>query len=487
MGTEAALGAFGPIEHLLPIQAMLTDLRYAIRTLRRTPGYAVAVCLVLALGIGANTALFTVVHRVLVEPLPFPEPDRLVEVRERPGGGGPNAISWPNYLDWAEQQRSFENLAFAVVAPRLLPRAEGTELAPVAYVTENFFDTYRVRPAIGRVFSDGESAAVLDHGYWKEHYGGDPAVLGKSIRVGDLSASIIGVLPEFPWHREAKIYVSVRHAIGPFMLDRRENHNSSSVTGRLKPSVSLDQAKADLSAIAARLRAVHPIANRDIGIYAVPLQEWVTGGSRRTLLALFGAVAILLLLACVNVANMALARSMGKAREFTVRLALGASSSAIVRQIMAECLVLGVGGALAGLVLSRLLLPALAALAPSSLASRADQMNLPVFGFAALACLGVTAFFGVAPVWAVSRLELHAGLRERSAAGRTGHGRLRGALVVSQVALALVLLAGAGLLLRSLTRLIGEDPGFRTGQVVAVKVSLPEGGDDLARLAMRFA
>lgn len=469
------------------IQMMLSDLRYAFRTLRHSPGFAVAVCLVLALGIGANTALFTVVHRVLIEPLPFVEPERLVEVRERPGSGGPNAIAWPNYLDWAEQQRSFENLAFAMVAPRLLPRADGTELEPVAYVSGNFFDTYKVRPAIGRIFSEDEAGALLNHGYWKDRFGGDPSVLGRSIRVGDLSATIVGVLPEFPWHREAKIYLPVRHAIGPFMLANRENHNSSSVTGRLKPGVSLEQARADLSAIAARLRAVHPIANRDIGIYAISLHEWVTGGSRRTLLALFGAVAILLLLACVNAANMTLARSIAKGREFTVRLALGASQSAIVRQIMAECLVLGIGGALAGLVLSRLLLPALATFAPASLASRLNELNWTIFGFAAVVCLIATTLFGVAPIWAVSRLELHAGLKDRGSTGRAGHRWLRGALVSSQVALALVLLSGAGLLLRSLTRLIGEDPGFRTNQVVALKVSLPEGGDDLARLAARFA
>jgi putative ABC transport system permease protein len=364
---------------------------------------------------------------------------------------------------------------------------------PVAYVTANFFETYGVQAAMGRTFTEADDTpsapdvAVLDRGFWKDRFGGDAAIVGKTLQLDTRTVTIVGVLPDFPWHREAKVYVPVSNGRISAMLNSRENHNASSVTGRLKRGVTLEQGYADLAAIEARLAKAYPGSNRDLGIHAVSLQEWVSGGSRRTILILFGAVAVLLMLACVNVANMMLARSVSRTREFSVRLALGASQSALVRQLLTECLLLGVGGALLGLLLSKLMLPALSSLVPASIAPRLDASNLAVFSFTALAGIASALIFGVAPAFAASRVDLHHSLKERSASGSGGHARLRGGLVIAQVSLALVLLAGAGLLLRSLARLLGEDPGFRTEQLLAMNVSLAGGGQDLARLAARFA
>jgi hypothetical protein len=338
--------------------SILTELRFALRSLKKTPGFSAAVCGVLALGIGANTSLFTVVHKVLIQPLPFEQSDRLVEIHERSGKGGPNAVSWPNYRDWVQEQRSFETLAFSAVQSRLLPLAEGSQRIPVAFVSGNFFKTYRVQAAIGRVFTLTEDrpeapvVAVLDSGFWKERFGGDVAVVGETIRMDRLTATIVGVLPEFPWHRQAKVYLQLAHGVESMALKSRENHNSSSVTGRLKPGVTLEQGYADIAAIEARLARQYPGANRDLGIHAV-----------------------------------------------------------------------------LGLLLSRLLLPALATFAPASIAPRLSSPDWRLLAFSAVVGLLSAALFGAAPAFAASRVDLHQSLKERSTSSAGGHPRIRGGLV----------------------------------------------------------
>ncbi len=472
---------------------LFQDVKYALRNLRKTPGFAAVVCGVLALGIGATTSLFTVVNGVLLRPLPFAQSERLAEIHESPGGRDTISVAYLDYLDWRKESRSFESLAFAAVMPRLLQTADGSRDVPFAYVTGNFFDTYRVKAALGRALNEADDTpnaapvAVLDNGFWREHFGGDPSVIGRTLRTDEEIYTIAGVLPEFSYYRRAKVYVSTSHAPDMLGFKQRHNHNRSSVTGRLKDGVTFEQAREDLKRIAGNLEKAYPKSNAGISVYLVSQHEWVAGWARKTVLMLFAAVGFLLLLACVNVANMMLARSTARAKEISIRSALGASQTRIGQQLITESLLLSSTGALLGLVLARFMVPALARLAPDSLSAGLTQPDWRVFAFSALAGILAGVLFGIAPAVQAIRVDVNHVLKEggRSAV-QAGHPRLRNALVVAQVSIALVLLAGAGLLTRSLYNLMNESPGFRTSGILAVKVSLPGGPANLGKLATRF-
>jgi len=472
---------------------LFQDVKYALRNLRKTPGFVAVVCGVLALGIGATTALFTVVNGVLLRPLPFAQSERLAEIHESSGGRGAISVAYLDYLDWRKESRSFQSLAFACVLPRLLQSTDGSRNTPFAYVSGNFFETYRVKAALGRTFTEAEDTpgaapvAVLDNGFWKEQFGADPSVIGRTIRTDEEVYTIAGVLPAFDHYRRAKIYVPVSHSPALLGLNRRENHNSAAVTGRLKDGVTFDQAREDLKRIAANIEKAYPKSNSGITVNVVSQHEWVAGWARKTVLMLFAAVGFLLLLACVNVANMMLARSTSRTREISIRSALGASQSRIGSQLLTESLLLALTGALLGLVLARFMVPALARLAPDSLSAALTQPDWRIFAFSAIAGVLAGVLFGIAPAVQAMRVDVNHVLKEggRSAA-HAGHPRLRNALVVAQVSIALVLLAGAGLLTRSLYNLMNENPGFRTSGILAVKVSLPGGPANLGRLATRF-
>ncbi len=468
------------------------DVRYAFRNLRKTPGFVAVVCGVMALGIGATSAVFTVVNAVLLRPLPYEQAQRLLEIHESPDGLNPMPVAYPNYLDWKQESRSFQSMAFAAAFPRLIPDAVGAQRVPMAYVSGNFFETYRVKAAIGRTFTEAEDSpeatpvAVLDHGYWKEHFGGDPGVIGRPLRTDEEVYTIIGVLPEFNYYRRPKIYVPVSHGFLMFGFKGRENHNAASVTGRLKDGVTIEQARADILQIAARLEKAYPKSNSGLTAHVVSLHESIAGWARKTVLMFFVAVGFLLLLACVNVANMMLARSTSRMKEISIRSALGASQGRIGRQLLTESLILSVGGALIGLVVARIMVPALARLAPDSMAAGLTQPDWRVFAFTAAAGMLAGILFGIAPAVQAMRVDVNHTLKEggRSAV-QSGHPRLRDALVVAQVSIALVLLFGAGLLTRSLYNVMNEDPGFRTSGILTVKVSLPGGSANLGRLCAR--
>jgi len=468
------------------------DVKYALRNLRRTPGFVAVVCCVLALGIGATSAVFTVVNAVLLRPLPYEQAQRLLEIHESPDGLSPMPVAYPNYLDWKKESRSFQSLAFATAFPRLIPSADGAQRVPMAYVSANFFETYRVKAALGRTFTDAEDSpgaapvAVLDHGYWKEQFGGDPGVIGRALRTDEEVYTIIGVLPQFNHYRRAKIYVPVPNGFTMFGLNARDNHNAASVTGRLKDGVTLEQARADIKQIAARLEKAYPKSNNGLTAHVVSLHDSIAGWARKTVLMFFAAVGFLLLLACVNVANMMLARSTSRTKEISIRSALGASQARIGRQLLTESLILSLSGALIGLALARLMVPALARLAPDSLAAGLTQPDWRILAFTAAAGMLAGLLFGIAPAIQAMRVDVNHALKEggRSAV-HAGHPRLRNALVVAQVAIALVLLFGAGLLTRSLYNVMSEDPGFRTAGILTMKVSLPGGVANLGQLCAR--
>jgi putative ABC transport system permease protein len=459
------------------------DLKYAIRGLKGSPIFALVVCSVLALGIGANTALFSVVNNVLLRPLLFAEPERLVDVYETNGGGSMNP-SYPNYMDWRQISQSFESLAFSLTSPQTLPGDSGAERIPVAMVSGNFFRTYRVQALMGRLFGEEEdkqgveSVAVLSRGFWKARLGADPNIIGKPITLEQRVYTIIGVLPDFPYRNQAEVYVPIVPIAEHFGMSMREQHMGGSyATGRLKAGVGMELARAELKTIAAQLERQYPGSNKGNGADLVSLHESISGGSRRTLLILFGAVAFLLLIACANVANLMLARAVSREKEIAIRIALGAGRGQIIRQLLIESSVLGLLGGILGLLIAPICVNALMWLVPESLASGLSGTDWRVFFFTLVISVSTALLFGLAPALQSARVDLLGAIKEggRTSAQGGSHSRLRSGLVVAQVALALMLLAGAGLLVKSLVRILGEDPGFRTSGILTIQVTVPGG------------
>jgi putative ABC transport system permease protein len=465
------------------IGILIRDLKFAWYGLRRNPVFTLVVSAVLALGIGANTALFSVVNKVLLRPLPFAEPERLVDVQETKNGGGMNP-SYPNYQDWCQMSQSFESLAYASIFPQTLPGEGGAERIPVAFVSGNFFQTYRVQASMGRLFAEPEDrqgaapVAVLARGFWMTRFGGDPGILGKTITLEQRVHTIIGVLPDFPYHDQADVYAPIPPNAQEFGMFMREQHTGgSSVTGRLKTGTTMEQALAELKQIAARLEQQYPGSNKGNSVAMVSLHESVSGWARHTLLILFGAVAFLLLIACVNVANLMLARAVSREKEIAIRVALGAGRGQIVRQLLVESSVLGLLGGLLGLLIAPICVDALMWLVPGSLASGVAAPDWRVLGFTLAVSFLTALLFGLVPALQLMRVDTISAMKEggRTSVQGSTHSRLRQGLVVVQVALALVLLIGTGLLVRSLYRLLGEDPGFRTSGILTLQVTVPGG------------
>jgi len=469
------------------MDTLLQDLRYAARTLVRARGFTIAVLLTLALGIGATTAMFGVVHGVLLRPLSFPAPDRLVMVWERTPEGtrDRNYVSPANVAEWREQSTTFEGLAAFVRFPASLTGQGEPEAVQGQAVTPNFFSLLRVRPALGRVFLPGDEDAgdaaagaptpvILSHELWARRYNADPGIIGRAITVSDASATVVGVMPP-----ETRVLDSRPALWIPIAVNPETTGRYLSVVGRLKDGATLEQAKAEMEAVARRLSAAKPENNRDWSVNVVPLHDDTVGEARPALLVLLGAVGLLLLIACANVANLLLARASARRREVALRVSLGATRGRLARQMLTEALLLAAAGGALGVLAAvwgtRLLLDAL----PEGVAiPRAEQVgfSVPVFAFAAGITLLTGALFGLAPALAVSDGGAHQDLKDSSRGSTVGpgRGRLRGAIVVSQVALAVVLLAGAGLLGRSLWRLLSVDTGIHAERVLTARVSLPD-------------
>jgi predicted permease len=449
------------------------DVRYGARLLRRAPGFAAVAIATLALAIGANTAILSVVYGILIRPLPYADAGRLVVLLHRKG----NPVSPANFLDWQARARSFERMGAAEYwTPNLLGGDSPTKLWALR-LTPEILPLLGVRPALGRVFTEAEAAGgkvvVIGDGLWRRRFGSDPAAVGKTISLDGAAHTIVGVMP--PGFRFAPFWATQAELWAPLDLRPRAARRDASslrVFARLRPGVSLGAARQEVAAITGALEREFPGTNREVNV--IPLQEKVVGDVRPILLVLVGAVALVLLLACANVATMLLARSSVRRREMALRAAIGASRARTLRQLLTESLVLAAAGGAAGVALGAWGLRVLIALAPPELPRLADVRVDPAVLLVTLSASLLTGvIFGLAPALQGSAARLQDALKEGGGAG-TGRetGWLRRVLVGAEVAIALVLLVGAGLMVRSLLALQSIDPGFDPRGVVAMEVSV---------------
>jgi len=460
------------------MDTLLHDLRYALRALRQHPGFTLTAVLTLGLGIGANVAIFSVVNAVLLRPLPFAQPDRLVRVWGTHPEIGHESASLPDFLDWRAQTPSLASLSALANTRFTLTGTGEPEMIRGAFVTANFFQTLGVDPLRGRTFAVGEDTraaaqvAVLGEGLWRRRFGGDPAVLGRSIRLNGMPYTVIGIVPA-----TARIQGPV-DAWTTLATDTTLNRRSDflQVVGRLKLGASLARVQGEMATVARRLAERYPETNTNWSVDVAPLREAMVGPVRTALLLFMVAVGLVLLIACANVANLMLARAATREHEIVIRTALGASRSRLLRQLLTESVLLAVMGGGLGVLLAAWAVQGLSSLAPGTL-PRADEIGLDgrVLAFALALSVATGLLFGLAPAAQLARRTLSGGLRDagRSVAGGPALRSLRGALVLGEVAIAFVLLVGAGLLVRSFDRLLRVEPGFRTDGLFTARVLLP--------------
>jgi predicted permease len=458
------------------------DVRYAARALRRSPGFAVTAVAISAIGIGATTAAFTLVDHVLIRPLPFPHPDRLVKLREVDALTNRccNEASPGNYRDWKRLSASYEAMgAYRGLAVNLSGGHGEPQHIEGASLTAEVLPALGVQPALGRVFTeqdDRDSApgtVILSYGLWREQFGGDPAAVGRAIELDNLPYTIVGVMPKdfyFP-SREARLWTPMRWP--PDVFEDRRNTYIFPV-GRLKDGVRIEQAQAEMRTIAAQLARAYPKELARVGIGVIRLRDDISDRSTLMLKVLLGAALCVLLIACTNLANLLLARAMVRNRELAVRTALGAGRERLVRQMLTESLLLSMTGGALGLLLAQNALPLLVRLTPVSLPiAEVPALDGRVLLFAALVTFATGIGFGILPALRTGT-DAAAAMHE---GGRSGMGgrreRLRSALVVAQVACSIVLLVGFGLLTRALRRIEGVDPGFRAEHILTLRTSLP--------------
>jgi putative ABC transport system permease protein len=457
------------------------DLTFALRMLRKAPGFTLAAVLAIALGIGANTAIFTVVKQVLLQPLPYPDPERIVDVNEYARGRA-TAVSPPNGRDWRDGNRTLEALSFYNEQVLTLTGNGEPSRISAGVVDARIGGVMRVPPLAGRAFTDDDmrpsarKVAILGYDLWQRAFGGDRAVVSRQIMLEGEPYEVVGVMPrgyDFPDGSDAWIPLQVD---GASYGDNQRGAHYISAVGRLRDGVTAQQASADLDRIEQDLARRFPSWVDGYTVAAVPLLTTIVEPVRQPLLILFGAVAFVLLIACVNVSNLLLARATTRTGEIAVRSALGAGRGRLIRQLLAESIVLSLAGGAAGLLLASWGVKALMAVAPSDLPRASGvQIDAVVLAFSVAISIVSGIVFGTAPAVVASSPDLTVFLRDAGRDGRSGgaRGRLRAALVTAQVALALVLLAGAGLAIRSFQRLTTVDPGFRTADVLTFDISLP--------------
>jgi predicted permease len=456
------------------------DARYALRMIVRTPGFSVIAVLTFALGIGVNTAVFSVVNGVLLRPLPYPDADRITMVwlDNRRQNVREDITSYPNYLDWRDQNSAYEDLAGFTTAFFTQTGAGEPERIQGATATANFFDVMGVAPLIGRVFTAAhetpgrDAVVVLSHGLWQRRFGGAPDALGRTVTLNGTAREVIGVMPpDLQWPRGAELWVPLAPDEG-----RRQARNSFwlPVIGRLKPGVAVSQAQTEMSGISTRLEQTYPTL-RGFGAYVVPLQEHLVGDVERPLLVLMAAVAFVLLIACANLANLMLGRTAARRRELAIRRALGAGRARIVRQIVTESLVLALVGTVLGSFLAYWATGFVIGLGGDSIPrAEAVALDARVLAFALALATLAALLSGLLPALHASGARATEHLREGGRQGGSGGSRrTRSALVAAEVALALVLLVGAGLLVRTLVSMQRVDRGFRTDGVAMGTISLP--------------
>jgi predicted permease len=459
---------------------LLQDLRYAARMLLKSPSFAAIAIFTLALGIAANTALFSIVNGVLLNPLPFPHPGQLVALYGKSTGFDRAPIAYLNFLDWQRDTQTVSSMAMYHGEDYNLTGRGETERVSGYMISADFFSTLGVKPSLGRTFRREDDqvgvapVVILGGGFWKREFGSSD-VAGQSIILNGTSYTIVGVVPaSFTFYGQQRdVYTPIGQWNDPMFHDRRIAYSSGAI-GRLKPGVTLPQAKADMESIAQNLALAYPEANKGVGVTVVSMKEDMVGNVQQLLLVLLAAVGFLLLIACANVANLLLARSMARSREFAIRAALGASQKRVMRQLLTESILLaGLGGAL-GLLLAygatKVVLGTLPGTLPRSSEVSLDSRVL-------LFTLGVSLFagilFGLAPALKTSRVNLQEILRESGRGSSGARHRMQGVFVVVEMAMALILLVGAGLMVRSLAALWRVDPGFNPRHAITFGLSLP--------------
>jgi predicted permease len=464
----------------------LQDVRYGMRTLIRQPGFALTAILTLALGIGATTAIFSVVNAVVLRPLPFDQPDRIVVVTNTnlKTGTRSTTVSGPDFRDWREQSRSFAELSYYAGGETSVTVNGASDYASAISVTPGYFRVFGAPARLGRLLNaeeerpGGPSSAVITDAYWRRQFGSDPTVIGATLTFGQRAYTIVGVAASsFRFPARSDIYYAASELPA---ATSRSAHNYR-VVGRLAEGVPVAQAQSEMSGIAAGLAQEYPVSNSDKGAAVLRLQDVMVGDTRQTLFVLLAAVAFVLLIACANVANLLLARATARGRELVVRAAVGAGRLRLVRQMLTESVVLALLAGTSGVIVARWGVAALLALAPQDL-PRLDEVAVDgtALGFALLISLVASAVFGLAPAWHVARVDLADGLRQGgkgSALGVRG-GWARKAFVVTEVALAVALVMGAGLLGRSLLALASEDMGFRSEGLAVLRTTVPVAGRD---------
>lgn len=459
------------------METLLQDIRYGIRSLRKTPAFTTIAVITLALGIGVNAAMFSIVNGVLLRPLSYPHADRLVMLYSSMPQFDQGSVSYPNFLDWQQRSRSFEQMAAYRNENYNLTGLANPERVRGLMMSATAFPVLGINPVLGRSFTadedrrGGTPVVLLTSNFWKRRFGENPAVLGSTLTLNERLFTVVGVIPSDDLVLDGiSILIPIGQWAEPMFQDRGVGMGMR-VVGRLKPGVSFQQARAELDGIAANLAREYPKEDKDKGIFAVSLADDILGDARRPLMLLLGAVGFVLLISCANVANLLLARGTGRRREFAVRSAIGAQRGRILRQLLTEGMVLGIGGGVLGLAIAWLINTVLIVRLTSQL-SRADliRLGLPVMAFTALVSIAASVLFSIAPALQSSHLNLNETLKEggRSKVARHGFQRV---LVSLEVALALVLTISAGLMIRTMSRLWTINPGFDADHVLLFSIA----------------
>lgn len=488
----AALREFGGVAQIreryrtqrgLPwLEVFAQDLRFAMRMLWTNPGFTAVTVLTLAIGIGGNTAIFSIVNGVLLNPLPFPKPDELVALDESKPNFATGSISYPNFLDWRKENRTFTSMGLARGFSFSLTGKGEAEQVKANFLSSGFFTVLGVRPLMGREFTPAEDrpgaapVAMISEGLWRRKFGGAPDILSQNITLDGKNYTIVGVIPanlHLPNLKGDDVFAPIPRWTNSNLMMRGAGLGFHGI-GRLKPGVSVEQARADMERVTRNLAAAYPNEDRGIGASVTPLKERIVGDTSTFLEVLLGAVGFVLLLACVNVASLQLARSTSRSREFAVRAALGATRARVVRQLLTESLLLGIAAGAMALVPAIWGTHAALKVLPAAL-PRAEEVGLDfrVLAFTLVISLLAGTLFGLAPALKTSRANPQAALKDGGRGAIGSNHRVLGAFVVIELAIALVLLSGAGLLIRSLVRLWDVSPGFNPNNVVNIGISLP--------------
>ncbi len=465
------------------MNALLQDIRFSLRMLAKNPGFTAVAVLTLGLGIGATTAIFSIVYGVLLRPLPYRDSSSLVVLNESTPKVGIVSVSYPNFLDWRQQSHSFSQMAAVHEVGFDLAGVTQPEAIDGDAVSPNYLSLLGVRPILGRDFDASEEksgtapVAILSYALWQSHLGGDPNVIGRTITLDGHSVAIVGVLPA---NFRALDKTDVLEPIGVWAAQDsdatdRGSRGDTIAIGRLAPGVTLAQARAEMEGVEARLVAAYPIDNARMGVALQSIREAFVSDSRPAILVLFGAVIFVLLIACANVANLFLVQGAARSREIALRIAFGAGRRRIVRQLLTESVVLAGMGGILGVALATAGTRGINLLLPAGLLGGEEiRVSGTVLLFAAAAAVMASLAFGLAPAAHSTRTDVQSELKEgsRTSSGGASHQRLRGALAIAEVSLALVLLVGAGLMLKSLHRLMQVDPGFRPQRVLTMELNL---------------